>query len=85
MGSGSIERKRQRKGHTNHMPSFDGTDSHTPNFMKAKADLMEETRLATKADRQHSLAVAAEKIEKKLPKTAESLGHLGAGQPYGGE
>lgn len=83
MGSGSIERKKERKGHTHHMPSFDGTDAHTPNFMKAKADMMEETRLAEKAKNQRTLAVAAEKIEKKLPKTAESLGHLGAGKSYG--
>lgn len=51
--------------------------------MKATADLMEEIRLGEKAKNQRTLAVAAEKIEKKLPKTAEALGHLGAGKSYG--
>lgn len=47
------------------------------------ASLINAKRLATKQDREYSLAKSAEKIESKMPKTSEALGQLGAGKPYG--
>lgn len=50
---------------------------------EARANLMKEQRLAKAADQKHTLAVAAERDEKKLPSTDEALGLLGAGKKYG--
>jgi hypothetical protein len=53
--------------------------------LNAKANLLEQKRLATKAERQHSLGKKVEAAEDKLPKTSESLSTLGAGTSYGGQ
>lgn len=50
---------------------------------KARADLMEETRLGQKAKLQQAQDHAILRDEQKLGRTQEALGKLGAGKNYG--
>lgn len=51
--------------------------------LNAHANLLQQERLAVKADNLHKLGLAAEKEESKLPMTSDSLTKLGAGAEYG--
>jgi hypothetical protein len=51
--------------------------------INAKANLLNAERLAHVHEDMHKVGEAAAKLENKLPKTAEALGHLGMGKGYG--
>lgn len=57
-------------------------ESHAAD-LNAHANLLREQRLAAKSARQTEIGEQAAKLESKMPKTQESLGHLGAGKRYG--
>lgn len=51
--------------------------------VNAHANLLQQERLSAKAANLHKLGLAADKIESKMPQTADSLTKLGAGSEYG--
>jgi len=60
---------------------FHGAEQANADLLNAKANLMEQQRLATKAQQLHKIGEEASHIESG--RTQDALGKLGAGKSYG--